>query len=95
MAITKKIIIPIIIVLLIFMPMVSACNEVPAEQQQTTIIEKYEREEYETFRSWFWDKPVYEKHYYFLLQFEDGEIIEKDVGSKTYYSYQVGDTYLV
>lgn len=57
MAITKKIIIPIIIVLLMFMPMVSACNEV--------------------------------------LQFENGEIREKDVGSKTYYSYQVGDIYLV
>lgn len=52
MAITKKIIIPIIIVLLMFMPMVSACNEVSAEQQQTTIIEKYEREEYETFKSY-------------------------------------------
>lgn len=35
-----------------FMPMVSACNEVSAEQQQTTIIEKYEREEYETFKSY-------------------------------------------
>ena len=94
MQITKKVIIPLIIILLLLIPITSACSNTSTGQQESVIIEKYEREEYQTFRSWFWDKPVYEKHYYFLLQFKNGETIEKDVGSKTYYSYQIGDTYL-
>ena len=59
-----------------------------------TIIAKYDRQEYNTAKSWWWEQPIYETKYYFVVQYNTNTY-EITIDSKTYYTYEIGDKYTI
>ena len=53
------------------------------------VVDKYTRQELDNLATWWWDIPLTKKVYYFKLK----EYSEKEVTSKEYDKYKIGDTY--
>lgn len=72
----------------------SSCNTHNMVTVTGTIIAKFDRQEYNEWESWFWEHPVYETRYYFIVQYRTNTY-EINIDSKTYYSLNIGDNYQI
>lgn len=88
----KKVLIILIILLLPLILIFSGCSS--PTKVVGIIIAKYDRQEYDTFRSWFWEQPIYETKYYFVVKY-DNQVYEIAVESATYYSFEVNNEYTI
>ena len=90
----KRMLIILIILLLPLILILGGCSYPTKKVVVGIIIAKYDRQEYATFRSWFWEQPVYETKYYFVVKY-DNQVSEIAVESATYYSFEVNNEYTI
>jgi hypothetical protein len=83
--------------ILILITLLTACDDVNYETIETTytVVEKETREEYNWIKSEFWGKAYYDNEYYLILEDAEGEITTENVSQEDYYSYEIGDEFII
>ena len=79
----------ILFIPLLLMSLVSCSPEYETITYTDTIVNKEIRSERDNTATWFWEVPMNETVYYFILQ----EYGERKVTQNEYSSYKIGDAY--